>query len=482
MEHKRPPLPAIIVLLLLVAAGIYYGIRALNSDGNGKLTASGTIESVVVNVSPEMAGKVKEVLVDEGQAVKTGDTLLSLDDSLLASQRAVAATQLSSAIAGAQVAQDALTTMNYQYQITLSGALAQDQKTRLQDWFTKDPDQFDQPEWYFTRDEQLVAARAKVDATQKALEDAQANLTKVTQSLEVADFIAAENRVLDARLEYSIAKDVNDRAQNSITSDVPVGRYNVTHCGTNDGYFVNNARLTNQLYGCTGDEYLSDSSQQLYNQAQTELEDAQKAYNDLLSTHAADQLSRARADVSVAQERYYSALDYLRNLQKGDQSLPVTAAQESLKQAQAAADQAQKAVDQAQANLELLDTQISKLVVYAPMDGVILVRNVEPGEFVQPGSTALSMADLNNLTITVYVPEDRYGQISLGQQAEVTVDSFPGTTFSAEVTYISDQAEFTPRNVQTVEGRSSTVYAVKLKVTDPEGKLKIGMPADVSFH
>ena len=481
MEHKRPPLPAIIVVLLLIAAGIYYGIRALNSDGDGKLTASGTIESVVVNVSPEMAGKVKEVLVNEGQSVKTGDVLLSLDDSLLASQRAVAATQLSTAQAGAQVAQDALTAMNYQYQITLSGALAQDQKTRLQDWFTKDPNQFDQPEWYFTRDEQLAAAQTKVDATQKALEDAQANLTKVTQSLEVADFVAAENRVLDARLEYTIAKDVNDRAQNSVTSDVPTGRYNVTHCGTNDGYFVNNARLTNQLYGCTGDEYLSDSSQSLYDQAQTELGDAQIAYNDLLTTHAADQLLQARADVSVAQERYYSAIDYLRNLQRGDQSLPVTAAEESLKQAQAAADQAQKAVDQAQANLGLLDTQISKLVVYAPKDGVILVRNVEPGEFVQPGSTALSMADLKELTITVYVPEDRYGQISLGQQAEVTVDSFPGITFSAEVTYISDQAEFTPRNVQTVEGRSSTVYAVKLKVTDTQGKLKIGMPADVVF-
>ncbi len=482
MEHKRPPLPVIIVVLLLIAAGAYYGIRALNSDGNGKLTASGTIESVVVNVSPEMAGKVKEVLVDEGQPVKTGDLLLSLDDSLLTSQRAVAASQVSSAMAGAQVAQDALTTMNSQYQITLSEALAQDQKTRLQDWFTKDPNQFDQPEWYFTRNEQIAAAQKKVDETQKALEDAQANLTKVTQSLEVADFIAAENRVLDARVEYSIADDVNNRAQNSVTSDVPTGRYNVTHCGTNDGYFVGNARLTNQVYGCTGDEYLSDSSQSLYDQAQTELDTAQQAYNDLLNTHAADQLLQARADVSVTQERYYSALDYLRNLQKGNQSLPVTAAEKALKQAQASADQAQKAVDQAQANLELLDTQISKLAVYAPMDGVILVRNVEPGEFVQPGSTALSMADLNNLTITVYVPEDRYGQISVGQQAEVTVDSFPGTTFNAEITYISDQAEFTPRNVQTVEGRSSTVYAVKLKVTDPEGKLKIGMPADVSFH
>ena len=276
MQHKRPPLPAIIVVLLLIATGIYYGIRALNGDGNGNLAASGTIESVVVNVSPEMAGKVKEVLVEEGQTVKAGDTLLSLDESLLAAQRAVALSQLSSAEAGVQAAQEALNTAKSQYQITLSEALAQDKSTRLKDWFTKDPNQFDQPEWYFTRDEQITAAQAKVDATQKAMEDAQANLAKVTQSLEVADFVAAENRVLDARVEYLIADDVNDRAQNSVSSDVPVGRYNVTHCGTNDGYFVGNARLTNQIYRCTGDEYLSDSSQAIYDQAKAELNSAQR--------------------------------------------------------------------------------------------------------------------------------------------------------------------------------------------------------------
>jgi HlyD family secretion protein len=69
----------------------------------------------------------------------------------------------------------------------------------------------------------------------------------------------------------------------------------------------------------------------------------------------------------------------------------------------------------------------------------------------------------------------------LGQTAEVRVDSFPGLTFTATVVHIADQAEFTPRNVQTVEGRSSTFYAIKLQVSDPDGKLKIGMPADVVF-
>jgi HlyD family secretion protein len=278
-----------------------------------------------------------------------------------------------------------------------------------------------------------------------------------------------------------ITKDVNDRAQNSVTSDVPVGRYNRMHCGTNDGYFVNNASLTNQLYRCTGDEYLSDSSQTLYDNAKAELDNVQAAYDELLTTQAADKVLQARADVSVAQERYYSALDFLRNLQKGDQAISVAAAEGALKQAQSGVDQAQKAVEQAQANLDLIDTQIAKLTVYSPVTGTILTRNIESGEFVQPGATVFTLANLDSLTITVYVPEDRYGEISLSQQAEVKVDSFPGDTFAAQVTYISDTAEYTPRNVQTVEGRSATVYAVKLKVEDPEGKLKPGMPADVNF-
>ena len=121
------------------------------------------------------------------------------------------------------------------------------------------------------------------------------------------------------------------------------------------------------------------------------------------------------------------------------------------------------------------------MTISAPIDGVILTRNVEIGEFLQPGTTAFVLGQLSNLTITVYVPEDRFGQLKIGQTATVTVDSFPGLTFTATVIQIADKAEFTPRNVQTVEGRSSTVYAIKLSVKDPEGRLKIGMPADVVF-
>ncbi len=95
---------------------------------------------------------------------------------------------------------------------------------------------------------------------------------------------------------------------------------------------------------------------------------------------------------------------------------------------------------------------------------------------------ALTLANLSNLTLTVYIPEDRYGEVTLGQTVRVTVDSFPGETFRAVVVHISDRAEFTPRNVQTVEGRKTTVFAIKLRLEDPQGKLKPGMPADVVFE
>jgi len=471
----------IFILVMFIAALAYFAYNYFLNQDDGKLRASGTIEAVEVNVAPETSGKIKEVLVDEGQTVKEGEPLFRLDDSLLAAQRAVAVAQLDAANAGVVTAQNALTTAKAQYQITLETALVQDKSTRLEDWFSKDPAQFDQPGWYFTRLEQIQSAQDQVDINQKALEDAQSNLEKVTQSVGKADFLKAEKRLLDARLAYLIAKDVYNRTKNASTSDAPVGLYNKTHCGTNQGYRLGTAQLTNLVYGCEGDLNLSSAGQERYDRAQAELADAQKAYNDLLTTQAANDVLQARANVSVAQEQYYSSLDMLHSLQTGDQSESVDAAKGAVEQARAAVEQAQKAAQQAQANLNLLDTQLSKLIVSAPMDGVILARNVEPGGFIQPGGAALTMANLNDLTITVYVPEDRYGEIHLSQEVSVSVDSFPGQIFSATVNSIADQAEFTPRNVQTVQGRSATVYAVKLKVSDPEGKLKLGMPADVVF-
>jgi multidrug resistance efflux pump len=119
--------------------------------------------------------------------------------------------------------------------------------------------------------------------------------------------------------------------------------------------------------------------------------------------------------------------------------------------------------------------------ITSPIDGVVLERLIEPGEVAPPDGTLMVIANLDALTLKVYLPEDRYGQVNLGATYPVTVDSFPGETFRGTVTHIADQAEFTPRNVQTVEGRKSTVSAVTLDLAPTNGKLKPGMPADVSL-
>jgi HlyD family secretion protein len=116
-----------------------------------------------------------------------------------------------------------------------------------------------------------------------------------------------------------------------------------------------------------------------------------------------------------------------------------------------------------------------------PIDGVVLERLIEPGEVAPPDGTLMVITNLDALTLKAYLPEDRDGLVNLGATYLVTVDSFPGETFRGTVTHIADRTEFTPRNVQPVEGRKSTVFAVTLDLVPSNGKLKPGMPADVTL-
>ncbi|MBI5353503.1 MAG: efflux RND transporter periplasmic adaptor subunit [Chloroflexi bacterium] len=433
MNNKFPPLPVrILAAVIVIGTLAYYGFRYFNPVTASELTASGSIEATIVNVAPEMAGKVMGVLAQESQSVKMNDPLLHMDPSLLSAQRAVAAASVDSANA-------ALASAQLKYDQALQVAIAAENAQRAKDLKLNTPGDFDQPGWYFDQSEQADSAKAELDNAQTSLDEAKANLQTVISDLRNSKYLNAEKRLADARAAFLIADAVKTQAQDA---------------SNNKG--------------------LLDAANDYYEIAQTELDDAQTAYNDELTTDEATDVEYARGKVIAAQQRYYSAYASWLSFQTGAESPTVVSALKSL-------EQAKSAVTQAEASLSLLDTQLAKLVIVAPMDGVILARNVEPGEFVQPGAVALTMADLTNLTITVYVPENLYGQIGLGQIAEVRVDSFPDITFTATVVHIADQAEFTPRNVQTVEGRSSTFYAIKLKVEDPEGKLKIGMPADVVF-
>jgi|CXWL01.1.fsa_nt_gi HlyD family secretion protein len=433
MQPKLPPLPVrIVVAVLVISALAYFGFQSLAQNTDDSLSASGTIEAAIVNVSPEMSGKVTQVLAGEGDVVTKNQPLLSLDPNLLTAQQAVASAAVDSANA-------ALASAQTKYDQTLQAALAAQSTQRSKDWQAAAPSEFDQPNWYIEQDVQIAAAQTELNAAQTAIDDALAQLDKVINRLDSAEYISAETRLAEARAAFVIAEQVKDQAGSA--SD-------------NGG--------------------LLDAAQDYYDETLTELDDAETEYNDLLNTEEAADVEYARGQVLVARQRYDAAYARLLSLQTGAESPAVISAARAV-------DQAKSALTQAEASVGLIEAQIVKLAVNAPMDGVILTRNVEPGEFVQPGAIALTMADLTELTITVYIPEDRYGLISLGQIAEVKVDSFPDVTFTATVVHMADQAEFTPRNVQTVEGRSATMYAIKLRVDDPQGKLKIGMPADVAF-
>ena len=125
-----------------------------------------------------------------------------------------------------------------------------------------------------------------------------------------------------------------------------------------------------------------------------------------------------------------------------------------------------------------LQAQIEKMTLVAPIDGVVTSRSAHAGEAAVAGVTLLTVAKLDEVNLTIYVPEDKLNRVFLGQAVEVQVDSFPGRVFMGTVSYISQQAEFTPRNVQTQEERVNMVFAVKVRLPNPQYLLKPGMPAD----
>ena len=450
----------IILLLSAIAVVAYWYVTTQNtSPVTTALTGSGTVETTQVDISPEVTGKIVAVSVSESDSVKAGDTLFTLDDTLLTAQLNQAQTNLAVAQAGLDAANTALaatqagvTTTQGQYDLALATARLQAQPARNAAWSQTEPSDFNQPVWYFTHTEEISATQKEVSAAFDALATAKTNLNSMISSGSYTNLAATEARLAQAQTAFLDATDVLNRAQ------------------------------------AQDNRSLRDVAQQTYDASKAELDAAQQAYDELLTTQEASDILEARAHLATAQERYDTAVDRYDALLTGEDSLSVKLAADSVAQAQAnvtAAEskvtQAQKTIDQAQAALNLIDVQLGKLVVTAPVDGVVLARNIETGEVVLSAATALTLGQLDHLTITVYIPENHYGEVKLGDRVRVSVDSFPNQTFEATVTRIADQAEFTPRNVQTAEGRQTTVFAVELSVQNPAGLLKPGMPADVTF-
>jgi HlyD family secretion protein len=151
--------------------------------------------------------------------------------------------------------------------------------------------------------------------------------------------------------------------------------------------------------------------------------------------------------------------------------------------------EAQKAqIDVARTGIEIAEAEarraqlaIDECTVTAPLGGIVTARLHEPGAVLAPGMTVVTVLDTRTVTATFFLPEAELGRVTPGVAAELRVDAFPGDTFTGTVRRIATEAEFTPRNVQTREDRDRLVYAVEIDVANPDGRLRAGMPGEVTI-
>ncbi len=446
MERKRI-VPIIIVVLVLIgiaAAGIYFATNPtvwqqtlvemeLAEVEKGGLTASGFIEAEEIDIASELGGRVIELFAEEGEDVEADQILVQMDDSLLEAQieaaRAaveVAKAQLAQAEAGArpeQIRQAEATLM--QAQAARDGAYQAWQDTIA---IRDNPQELDA---------QIAQARAQVNAAQAALDQSVA--MKDAAEIAYDGFWDAKEALADAKEEL---KDIPPEYR----PDLP-------------GFQLDFHLIPNNYWKAWVGVNSADAAH----------EGAQIALSNLYAMRENPQ--ELNAQIDAAKTQYQAARAIVGQAEAQLEALKAGATGEEI-----AALEAQ--VGQAQAALDTLLKQRDKLSITAPVGGLVLGISIHEGELAAPGGTMLTLGDLDKVTLTVYVPEDQLGKVNVGQDVEVKVDSFPGRTFMGKVVAIAQEAEFTPRNVQTKEERVNMVFAVDVRIPNPDHALKPGVPAD----
>lgn len=424
----------------LAEVGDRAGVRI--GDTKTQLEASGFLEATTAPVMAEGGGRITLILADEGDSVQAGSALVHLDEALPQAQLRRAQAEL---------------------------CLAEATLSRLEAG---------------ARPEEIFRARALVEqaevaesAAYSAWQDAIV-LRDNQQELDL-QIDLAQNQVVRARYGVTGAAANKDAAQLSMDSSgrlsgilhdgidygttLPTGQRITGHMSFRSGE-INEAndqwnRATNSWWNSWIDldtaSLQEEQSEQYLNDLMVMREDPQALQMQVDRAESAYETRRAEAEAARAQ------LDLI--------EAGATAAQIRAARAQ---------VDQARANVRRATSELEKTVLTAPLSGRVTERTANPGELAQPNATLLTIANLDEVTLTVYVPEDEIGRVTVGLPAEITIDSFPHRTFNGQVSLIAVEAEFTPKNVQTPDERVNMVFAVQITVPNPDHELKAGMPAD----
>jgi len=138
-------------------------------------------------------------------------------------------------------------------------------------------------------------------------------------------------------------------------------------------------------------------------------------------------------------------------------------------------------IEQAKAGLALIDSQLADTVAVSPADGVVLVKAADTGEILAPGTSVVTVGDIDHPWLRGYIDEKDLGKLKIGSKANVTTDSYPGKLYKGRVSFIASEAEFTPKQIQTQQERVKLVYRIKIELENPARELKSNMPADAEI-
>jgi multidrug resistance efflux pump len=408
------------------------------------LVASGFIEADEASVMTELGGRIVALHADEGEQVEKGDVLAELDASFVRAQIEMAEAEL--AVAEAMLAQVKAgvreETLDRARSVVKQAEVAQESaRIAWQDAQAM----LDNPQ---DLEIAIAAARAQLGVLEQQVRQAEAMANSAQVGRDLADEAVQMLEDLDgSTVRIPIAPGVVIKRKVRLPVDALPTARNEQAMTTYQSWEAWTGLDQAEAAREGAEAYLAELRQQMANPLVLEAQ--------VNATEA--QYKVATAAVGVAQAQ-------VDGLQIGATPEQVTAAEAQVEIARTA--------------LEALEVQLEKLTLDAPITGLVLARPVHVGEVALPGAPLMTLADLEHVTLTIYVPEDQLGKVQIGQQVSVTVDAYPDRTFGGTVTFVASEAEFTPKNVQTREERVNMVFAVKVELPNPDQGLKPGMPAD----
>jgi len=501
----------LIVVALIGAGGFYLWTHSAQASSN-QLTVSGTLETTTVRISPEIGGVVVDLTAAEGQQVKASQPLIKINDATAQAQLAQAQAALQAAQANLAMLKSGATPE--QLQEAQAGLDQADANLRmaqssLNNMIGDNRMEDVQAAWAAVKMARTAYGAIQGSLTPDALEKvrtAQNNLNQANaRSASISKDTREPNYVLstfatatqESQGMMDASQAVLTLAENDKGVDSQLIEQTTVALAIAKNYLAAaQARQTALAADNRTPSDANDAATSSVTDAQKAQDDWQAAYDSIQNDPIGKRLTSAWDEVTRTQTALNNYV--LAAARSGGASIETVLGQldaataaramASAKQAEVKAGARQEQIDAAaaqvataQAQVQLLQVQLAKYTIASPLDGVVLSRGIELGETAAPGATVFEIGDLKNLTLTVYLPEENFGTVKVGDQATVKVDAYPTRTFTAKVTRLANQAEFTPRNVQTIEGRKDTVYGLYLSLDNTDLALQPGMWADVTF-